>query len=239
LKEYNHTNIVKLIDYEFTEKECFLYFEYIPGKSLKNVLETYGGFSENLIKKNLKNLIEGILFLNKKEIKIKNLKSTNILVELDGNIKITDFLDYKSTIEFYEIYENSNFKNNRNFEKFLNHPFPWMLNNKNNKSIIDICDSQIESLKKDDINICYLGFLMLEMHTGNNIDYLKENFKFYKDGNYENEKIKNKNFEFPKDVSEEFIEMFYIFFDNNVKLKYLEESILNHKFFITAKKSFN
>jgi len=114
-----------------------------------------------------------------------------------------------------------------------------MLNNKNNKSIIDICDSQIESLKKDDINICYLGFLMLEMHTGNNIDYLKENFKFYKDGNYENEKIKNKNFEFPKDVSEEFIEMFYIFFDNNVKLKYLEESILNHKFFITAKKSFN
>lgn len=183
----------------------------------------------------MKNIIEGILFLYKNEIKIKNLKSSNILVELDGNIKLTDFLDYKSIIEFYEIYENSNFKNFRNSEKFLKHPFPWMLNN---KSKIDVSNSQNEFFFKEKINITFLGFLMLEMQTGNNIDYLKENFKFFKDGNYENEKIKNKDFEFPNNVSEDFIDLFYSLFDENINIKYFEETILNHKFFSNVRNKF-
>lgn len=208
----------------------------MPGKSLKNVLETYGGLSEQIIKKYLKSIIEGIIYLRKKDIKLKNLKSSNILLELDGNIKLTDFLDYKSIIEFYEIYENSNFKNLRNSEKFLKHPFPWMLKSKSyfcSENEFDL-KNEIES-SNEKINLKFLPFLMLEMYSGGNAEFLKENFQSFKDRNYESEAINSKSYVFPLGVSDEFISLFYAFYEKNISVKFLEEEILNHVFFFNLK----
>jgi len=197
---------------------------------LRNVLETYGSISELVIKKYLKYIIDGIIFLHQKEINIKNLKSSNILVELNGNIKLTDFLDYKSIIEFYEIYPNSNNKI-RNSDKFLKHPYPWMLNFKNEMILENdyYLNRNIESEKY--INVSFLAFLMLEMQTGYDKDFLKENFRLYNEGIYENENIKKKAFVFPSGVSDNFIDLFYTFFEENIKINFLKEIISNHKFF--------
>lgn len=211
-----------------------MYFEYVPGKSLKDVLETYGGVSEQIIKKYLKSIIDGIIYLQKKDIKLKNLKSSNILVELTGNIKLTDFLDYKSIIEFYEIYENSNFKNLRNSEKFVKHPFPWMLRSKsyfNPENEFDYLNNEVDENEK--ISFKFLAFLMLEMLTGSNSHYLKENFRNFNEADYENEAIRSKSFAFPLGVSEEFVDLFYAFYQENMSVKALEEEILKHNFFIT------
>ena len=179
--------------------------------------------------KYLKNIIEGLIFLNSRKIKIKNLKSTNILIELDGNVKLTDFIDFKSIIEFNEIYESSNFKNLRNSEKFSKNPFPFMLkSNFLNESYFN--NNSDKDKVKDQENYSYLSFLMLEMFTGNtNLDYLKENFNFNNEGNFNNDIISSKNFEFPENVSIEFKELFYLFFENTNSSQF--ENILNHNFF--------
>jgi serine/threonine protein kinase len=195
------------------------------------VLENYGGLSEKIIKKYLKNIIDGIIYLSSSDIKLKNLKSSNILLEINGNLKLTDFLDYKSIIEFYEIYINSNFKNLRNSEKFQKHPFPWMLKSKSHFHSGKEFDLRMELNTYEKINFKFLAFLMLEMQTGNNADYLKENFLNFKDGVYDNEAVKSKSFPFPLGVSEEFVDLFYAFFEENISVEILEKEILKHNFF--------
>ena len=94
--------------------------------------------------------------MRRKDIKLKSLKSSNILLELNGNIKLTDFLDYKSIIEFHEIYENSNFKNLRNSEKLLKHPFPWMLKSKSMFYAGNEFDLKNETDENEKINFNFL-----------------------------------------------------------------------------------
>lgn len=195
------------------------------------MLQIYGSLSEQIIKKYLKNIIEGIFYLRSKDIRLKNLKSSNILLELTGNVKLTDFIDYKSIIEFFEIYENSNFKNLRNSERLTKHPFPWMLKSKANYLSEKEFDLKQEIDNTEKINLKYLGFLMLEMQTGNNENYLKECFPSYKDGCYDNDAIKDKSFAFPSGVSEDFIDLFYAFFQDYLSYEKLENDFLKHKFF--------
>lgn len=217
---------------------CFLYFEYIPGKSLKNVLETYGGLSETIIKKYLRSILEGLIFLFQKKLKIKTLKLSNILVELSGNIKLSDFIDYKSIIEFFEIYENSNKKNLRYSEIFNKRPFPWMLNTKSNfynLNNINYQDDELQKLENSEsetFNLSYLSYLMIEMITGNNAEYLQNIFKLDSDGNHSNENIKEKNFIFPCDVSKSFEDLFYFFSVNNkLNIPQIEQILMSHHFF--------
>ena len=91
-------------------------------------------------------------------------------------------------------------------------------------------DLKNEMDANEKINLKFLAFLMLEMHTGGN-EYLKECFENYKEGNYESEAIKRKSFAFPLGVSEEFVSLFYAFYEENVSVKDLQEEISKHVFF--------
>lgn len=75
-----------------------MYLEFLPGGSIifilgsiKSLLDKYGTLDENLIKIYLKQVLLGIEYLHDKGIVHRDLKCANILVDLRGNIKISDF----------------------------------------------------------------------------------------------------------------------------------------------------
>jgi len=242
LKENYHKNIIKCLDYKIIDTEILIYFEYIPGRSLKNILENFGKLPEKIIKKYLKNIIEGKIYLHKKGIKLKNLKSSNILVEINGNIKLNDYIEYKSIIEFYEIYEKNNFNSSRKSQKISKYPIPWIMENPKN-----LLNNEFDKDNKEKygffleeninnnnnieyLNLSYLSFLMLEMLTGGNIDYLQKNFINFPEGNYYNKDIDLQIFNFPEEVSLEFKNIFYFFNEKKITNQDFED-ILNHGFF--------
>jgi serine/threonine protein kinase len=65
--------------------------EYIPGGSLRTLIDEYGSLNEKLIKIYVKQILTGLNYLHNKGIVHRDLKSENILIDLNGSIKLTDF----------------------------------------------------------------------------------------------------------------------------------------------------
>jgi serine/threonine protein kinase len=65
--------------------------EYLPGGSIRSILDLYGPLKENLIKIYLKQILIGLKYLHDKGIVHRDIKSANILVDCCGIIKLSDF----------------------------------------------------------------------------------------------------------------------------------------------------
>jgi len=87
----DHPNIIKFLGSEVIKDTLFIYLEYIPGGSIKYLLNKYGTFNCKIIKIYLKQIIAGLEYLHSKGVVHRDIKSANILVDLKGNIKLSDF----------------------------------------------------------------------------------------------------------------------------------------------------
>ena len=87
----NHPNVIKYIYSEQISNYYFLYLEYIPGGSIKSMIEQFGGFNEILIRKYTKQILSGLKYLHDKKIIHRDIKCANILIGNGGIIKLTDF----------------------------------------------------------------------------------------------------------------------------------------------------
>ena len=87
----NHPNIIKYIFSEQIGNYYFLYLEYIPGGSIKNLVQQFGGFNERLIRKYTKQILIGLKYLHDNKIIHRDVKCANILIGDNGMIKLTDF----------------------------------------------------------------------------------------------------------------------------------------------------
>ena len=87
----NHPNIIKYIFSEQISNYYFLYLEYIPGGSIKSMIDQFGGFNEILIRKYTKQILSGLKYLHDKKIIHRDIKCANILIGNNGFIKLTDF----------------------------------------------------------------------------------------------------------------------------------------------------
>ena len=87
----NHPNIIKYIFSEQIGNYYFLYLEYIPGGSIKAMIDQFGGFNEILIRKYTKQILLGLKYLHDNKIIHRDIKCANILIGDKGIIKLTDF----------------------------------------------------------------------------------------------------------------------------------------------------
>ena len=111
----NHPNLIRaipLIDscnlINFNNKEYFsIIYEISNGDSLKDLIKKFGELSEVLIQKYSFGILQGLQYLHSKNIIHKNIKSSNILVDSNGTIRISDSLiDNIILGEGKEIYNN-------------------------------------------------------------------------------------------------------------------------------------
>jgi serine/threonine protein kinase len=99
-KDLQHRSIVAYLGHDYMESRLYIYLEYMPGGSIAQVLAQYGAFDESLIAQYTVNLLEGLEYLHTRDPPVlhRDIKGANILVGIDGTVKLSDFGCSKRTM---------------------------------------------------------------------------------------------------------------------------------------------
>lgn len=101
LKDLDHLNIVQYLGFEKTEKDYNLFLEYVAGGSVASCLRLYGKFEEPLIQFLTAQVVAGLAYLHSRGILHRDMKADNLLLDLDGVCKISDFGISKKSNDIY------------------------------------------------------------------------------------------------------------------------------------------
>ncbi|OBA20007.1 Pkinase-domain-containing protein [Metschnikowia bicuspidata var. bicuspidata NRRL YB-4993] len=91
LKELNHENIVLYYGLSSDANFLNIFLEYIPGGSVQLMLHLYGPFEEPLIRNFIRQVLVGLSYLHGVDIIHRDIKGANILIDIKGIAKISDF----------------------------------------------------------------------------------------------------------------------------------------------------
>ncbi|TRZ13720.1 hypothetical protein HGM15179_013392 [Zosterops borbonicus] len=90
MKENRHPNIVNYIDSYLVDEDLWLVMEYVDGGTLTSVLIRVF-IEERMIAAISKECLKALDFLHSRNVIHRDVKSDNILLGMDGSVKLTDF----------------------------------------------------------------------------------------------------------------------------------------------------
>lgn len=90
MKDSQHPNIVNFIDSYLLKGELWVVMEYMEGGSLTEIV-THSVMTEGQIGAVCRETLKGLQFLHSKGVIHRDIKSDNILLNMEGHIKMTDF----------------------------------------------------------------------------------------------------------------------------------------------------
>lgn len=93
LKTLTHPNIVRYYQTELNAdgRSVDIILEFVPGGSIRQLLDKYHAFDERLVKIYTRQMLEGLRYLHANGIIHRDLKCANVLVDNLGVIKLSDF----------------------------------------------------------------------------------------------------------------------------------------------------
>lgn len=91
LRSLRHPNIVRYIGTEVTPSTLSIFLEYVPGGSLKSLIDKFGKLEESVARSYTRQLLLGLEYLHRNGIAHRDVKGANCLVGNDGAIKLADF----------------------------------------------------------------------------------------------------------------------------------------------------
>ncbi|KAK3646832.1 mitogen-activated protein kinase kinase kinase [Elasticomyces elasticus] len=91
MQHLDHVNIVQYLGCEKKEFSISIFLEYIPGGSVGSCLRKHGKFEEPVVSSLTRQTLNGLAYLHSEGILHRDLKSDNLLLDLDGTCKISDF----------------------------------------------------------------------------------------------------------------------------------------------------
>ncbi len=115
LSKLNHKNIVKYYGTKRTAVSFQIFLEFCIGGSIAKMLEVYKFFSENIIRKYTRQILEGLQYLHAHNVIHRDIKGANILVEREGLCKLSDFGGAKVIKDEIEFKERNSFKGTPNW----------------------------------------------------------------------------------------------------------------------------
>jgi len=92
-KNLNHPHIVKCLGHEFYDCHLYIHLEYVPGGSLRCILNEFGPLEPDLVPIAMRGLLEGLDYLHTRSPPVvhRDIKSNNVLVGQDFCLKLSDF----------------------------------------------------------------------------------------------------------------------------------------------------
>lgn len=151
MKDLDHLNIVQYLGFEQKQNTYRLFLEYVAGGSISSCLKSYGKFDEQLVKFITRQVLEGLKYIHSNGILHRDLKADNLLLEVDGTCKISDFGISKKSKDIYS----------NNAEMSMQGTVFWMAPEVIHSMVAD--KKQGYSAKVD---IWSLGCVVLEMFAG-------------------------------------------------------------------------
>ncbi|GFP54825.1 MAP kinase kinase kinase mkh1 [Trichoderma asperellum] len=147
MQHLDHVNIVQYLGCERKEASISIFLEYIPGGSIGSCLRKHGKFEEPVVSSLTRQTLSGLAYLHREGILHRDLKADNILLDIDGTCKISDFGISKKTDNIY----GNDKSNNMQGSVF------WMAP--------EVIRSQNEGYSAK-VDIWSLGCVVLEMFAG-------------------------------------------------------------------------
>ena len=165
MQHLDHVNIVQYLGCERKEYSISIFLEYISGGSVGSCLRKHGKFEEPVVSSLTRQTLLGLAYLHSEGILHRDLKADNILLDLDGTCKISDFGISKRSANPY----NNDITNSMQGSVFWMAPEVIRAQSQalnitgGNNSSMDTLSSQGYSAKVD---IWSLGCVVLEMFAG-------------------------------------------------------------------------
>jgi serine/threonine protein kinase len=91
LKQTSHRNIIKLFEYFQTQRHVLIVIELSTGGDLLSYVRKRRQLKEDIAKSLFKQIIEALRYCHSKRILHRDIKLDNILLTLEGDVKICDF----------------------------------------------------------------------------------------------------------------------------------------------------
>jgi serine/threonine protein kinase len=91
MKNLHHPNVVSYFGCEKEGTSLNIFLEYVPGGSISSLIQKYGKLDEKIIKKITKQILLGLEYLHLNRIVHRDIKGANILLTIDGDVKLADF----------------------------------------------------------------------------------------------------------------------------------------------------
>ncbi|CAG8980185.1 hypothetical protein HYALB_00007428 [Hymenoscyphus albidus] len=101
MQHLDHVNIVQYLGCERKETSISIFLEYISGGSVGSCLRKHGKFEEQVVSSLTRQTLAGLEYLHREGILHRDLKADNILLDLDGTCKISDFGISKKSDNIY------------------------------------------------------------------------------------------------------------------------------------------
>ena len=91
VSKLNHSHIIPLYEIGFHEETPFLVYQYYEGEQLKERLQRENKLSQLDAVKIANQFLDGIGYAHKNNIIHRDLNPSNLLIDIEGNVRIMDF----------------------------------------------------------------------------------------------------------------------------------------------------